>query len=273
MSTDFSYDPVTAVDEASATGETAGIFADIRETMGIPLITSIWRGLADMNGSLFTVWNAAKPIYLSGHVDKALARIVEQSGLPTPESLTPSQLAHAGINRSQLDAIRTIIDAYNRSNGMNMVALAALVSPETGEREDACPRTTPRWGEFPALMLREEIDDNTWKLVRKINAFGAPGIDAHVATLWRHLAHWPNLLSLIESTLAPRHADGSIPAAATRMVELTRREGVRLARWRSEEIVLADPVRKTIIDYVSEPTLVARMVTIGHMLARWLPRN
>ena len=41
MSADFSYDPVTAIDEATATGVTAEIFADIRQTMGIPLITSI----------------------------------------------------------------------------------------------------------------------------------------------------------------------------------------------------------------------------------------
>jgi len=273
MVADFSYDPVTAVDEASATGETAAIFADIRATMGIPLITSIWRGLADMGDALPTVWEATKPIYLSGQVDKALARVVEHSRLPTPESLTASQLANAGIDGSQLDAIRTIIDAYNRSNGMNMVALAALVSPEIGEREDACPRTTPGWGEFPALMAREAIDDNTWERVRSINAFGAPGVDAHVATLWRHLAHWPDLLSLIVSVLAPLHADGSISAAATRMVKLTRQEGVRLAPWRNEELVLAEPVRRTITDYVSEPALVARMVTIGHALAKWLPRN
>jgi hypothetical protein len=30
MNADFSYDPVTAVDEATATGATADIFADIR---------------------------------------------------------------------------------------------------------------------------------------------------------------------------------------------------------------------------------------------------
>ena len=234
MSADFSYDPVTAVDEATATGETAKIFADIRETMGIPLITSIWRGLADMNGSLPAVWNAAKPIYLSGHVDKALARVVEHSGLPAPEPLTPGQLARAGIGSSQLDAIRTIIGAYNRSNGMNMVALAALVSPETAERENACPRTTPGWDRFPALMSRQEIDDNTWELVRKINAFGAPGIDAHVATLWRHLAHWPNLLSLIDSALAPRNSDGSISAAfgGARPVARRTRKPARQQPWR-----------------------------------------
>ena len=59
MSTDFSYDPVTAVDEAAATGKTAEIFADIRATLGIPLVTSIWRGLAGMDNSLQVTWRTA----------------------------------------------------------------------------------------------------------------------------------------------------------------------------------------------------------------------
>jgi len=273
MSADFSYDPVTALDEATATGATAEIFADIRDTMGIPLITSIWRGLAGIGDSLPTVWNATKPVYLSGHPEQALGRVVEQTGLPMPEPLAPTQLACAGISNPQLSAIRTIIDAYNRSNGMNMVALAALVSPKTGKREDARPSAKPVWGAFPPLIAREALDDNTWDLIRHVNAFGAPGIDAHVATLWRHLGHWPSLLSLIYSGFAPGHADGSIAAAATRMVELARQEGARMAAWRNEDFALSEHARMTIVDYVTRPTLVARMVTIGHTLARWLPRS
>jgi hypothetical protein len=273
MTKDFSYDPVTAVDEATATGATAEIFADIRQTMGIPILTSIWRGLADMDGSLQTVWDAAKPIYLSGHPEKALARVVEQSRLPVPEPLPPNLMACAGIDAAQLAAIRTIVDAYNRSNGMNMVALAALVSEQPTGREDAIPVNEPAWPAFPALMSREAIDDNTWDLIRHVNAFGAPSIDAHVATLWRHLGHWPNLLGLIYCAFAPLHADGSIAAATDRMVELTRKEGARMAQWRKEEIALSEQSRNTLIGYVSTPAQVARMVTIGHALARWLPRR
>ena len=44
--------PVTAMAESDATGEVAEIFADIRETMEIPLITSIWRILVDIEGGL-----------------------------------------------------------------------------------------------------------------------------------------------------------------------------------------------------------------------------
>ncbi|UCH47412.1 MAG: hypothetical protein JSU95_15235 [Betaproteobacteria bacterium] len=273
MSEDFSYDPVTAVDEATATGATAKIFADIRETMGLPILTSIWRGLASMDDSLGAVWSAAKPIYLSGHPETALARVVEQSDLPVPELLPPTLLACAGIDISQLEAIRTIVDAYNRSNGMNLVALAAVVSPQADAREEACPVTTPKWGAFPALMARDAIDDDTWELIRHVNAFGAPSIDAHVATLWRHLGHWPNLLALIYCAFAPLHADGSISAATDRMIKLTRQEGARMAHWRNEDVVLSEQARNTLIGYVSTPTQVARMVTIGHAIARWLPRR
>ena len=119
---------------------------------------------------------------------------------------------------------------------MNLVALAALVSPRADEREEACPIAKPTWGAFPALMARGAIDDDTWDLIRHVNAFGAPSIDAHVATLWRHLGHWPNLLGLIYCAFAPLHADGSIAAATHRMVELTRKEGARMAQWRKEKI-------------------------------------
>ena len=64
---DFSYDPVTAISENEAKGKTAEIFEDIRNTMNIPLITSIWRGLASMDNSLEDIWLLTKPIYLSGY--------------------------------------------------------------------------------------------------------------------------------------------------------------------------------------------------------------
>ena len=89
---DFSYDPVTAIDEDKASGETAKIFSDIRNTMGIPLITSIWRGLAGMNNNLPKVWRLAKPIYKSGKPEKALFEMVEKLNLPIPKTLKDSTI-------------------------------------------------------------------------------------------------------------------------------------------------------------------------------------
>ena len=57
------------------------------------------------------------------------------------------------------------------------------------------------------------------------------------------------------------------------MVALTRQEGARLAPWRNDEIAISEQAHKTLVDYVTTPTQVVRMVTIGHALARWLPRQ
>ena len=72
MALDFSYDPVTVTDEATATGITADIFKDIRQTMNIPVVTSIWRALASWDNCLEETWNAVKPIYLSRLPDTLL---------------------------------------------------------------------------------------------------------------------------------------------------------------------------------------------------------
>ena len=72
MSSDISYDPVSAIDENEAVGLNADIFLDIRQTMKIPLVTSIWRGLADIDDSLEAVWSMAKPIYQTEKVENCL---------------------------------------------------------------------------------------------------------------------------------------------------------------------------------------------------------
>ena len=271
MSSDFSYDPVTAIDEASASGQTAAIFADIRETMGIPLVTSIWRGLAGMGDSLSQAWYLAKPIYASGLPEHALARVVARTSLPFPEPLAPTQLACAGVGQSDVEEILAILAAYNRSNGMNLVALAALITqPASGIAATALPLTAPVWPPLRPLLPREAINANTWTMIRHVNAFGATGIDAGVATLWRHLSHWPGLLALIHAAFAPLQVRGTIAVASAQVVAQSMEEGARMAHLRRAEIELSGQARETISGYVHSPTQVARMVTIGHALARWL---
>ena len=77
MNSDISYDPVSVIDEKEAIGETAKIFKDIRETMNIPLITSIWRGLAEIDDSLKKIWTIARPIYETQNPEKKLKEIIK----------------------------------------------------------------------------------------------------------------------------------------------------------------------------------------------------
>lgn len=265
------YDPVTAVDEASATGQTAAIFAEIRETMGIPLVTSIWRGLAGMEDSLPTAWSIAKPLYRTGQPEAGLARIIERVGLPVPRPLSRSQLSCVGIDDSALMEARAVIAAYNRSNGMNMVALAAMIAPSrSGAPLDESASTYPSWSNFPALKSREEIDPVVWEMVTLVNGLGSRGPDAFVATLWRHLAHWPGLLALTHTAFLPMQSSGEVKAASARMVDLAAEEGARMADLCVGMDDLSEQARSTITNYVANPAHVARMVAVGHALARWL---
>ena len=276
MTVDFAYDPVTAMDEASATGETAVLFAEIRQTMRIPLVTSIWRGLSGMGDSLRLAWAAAKPIYESDGPERALMRSVAALGLPRPESLAPTAFACVGLTESDIVSARAVIAAYNRSNGLNLMALAALIAPSATDATTApaagVVASLPNWPQLPPLLPREAIGADTWDMIRHVNAFGSSGVDAGVATLWRHLAHWPALLALIHGAFAPLQSRGLIAEANARLVALSSAEGARMAHLRLTSPALSRQACATITGYVGSPSQVVRMVTIGHALAEWLDR-
>jgi hypothetical protein len=265
------HDPVSAISESEATGETAAIFADIRQTMQIPMITSIWRTLVDIKGGLSTTWDVTKPLYETGQPAAALLKLREQAILPVPEPLVPILLTCAGVPEEDLPVIRALVDAYNRSNGMNLMALTGLVvTPSGAPSNDPVPPDPPPWPELPPLLAQANIAADTWTLLQHINRFGAAAGETGLATIWRHLAHWPGLLAVIYASLAPLQRDGTIQRSTQQVLDIAQAEGERLAHLRPEIVSMPEAARKMITNYVLNPGLVARMVTIGHGLARWL---
>ncbi len=81
MPTGPSYAAVTALEEATSARQADAVLAGIRQPVRIPLVNSIWRGLAGMVDSLSLDWAAAKPIYESGELERALTRSVATVGL------------------------------------------------------------------------------------------------------------------------------------------------------------------------------------------------
>ncbi|MEJ6649545.1 MAG: hypothetical protein QNK99_03405, partial [Burkholderiales bacterium] len=131
MALDFNYDPVTVTDEATATGITADVFRDIRQTMNIPIVTSIWRALASWDNCLEETWNAVKPIYLSRLPDTLLPELFRKTALSKPNWSLDHPTSGLDLDVQDLHNIKAIVNAYNRSNGLNLIALAAFVSPLT----------------------------------------------------------------------------------------------------------------------------------------------
>ncbi len=109
------HDPVSAIAEDEATGETAAIFADIRNTMQIPLLTSIWRILAGVEDGLSATWNAAKPIFETGHAYASFHKMKSNILLPVPEPLTadllglkPEHIMMVAAHNSDLIAAKAV---------------------------------------------------------------------------------------------------------------------------------------------------------------------
>jgi hypothetical protein len=261
--------PVTAIAESDATGEVAEIFADIRETMEIPLITSIWRILVDIEGGLRASWDAAKLLYKTGQPQAALLRIREEAVLPMPKPITVSQLTSVGVTRDDLSVIRSILAAYNRSNGLNLIALTALsVSPAGQPPNDHPPPRPPSWPPFPSLPGQALIPAETWSLLHRIHNLSAVSKEpGDLATVWRHLALWPGLLELIYAGMEPLARDGSIRHSMQQMQNLAQREGACIAHLNTVTDSKPKEARYLIASYAKE---VHHIVTMGHGVARWL---
>jgi len=264
-------DPVTAISEAEATGRTAEIFADIRDVMQIPIITSIWRVLADFDGGLEAAWAAVRPIYESGQPDTALQKLKEQARFPVPDPLPVGRLVSAGVLAEDLPAIRAIIDAYNRSNGMNLIALTALVTDlPTKPSNYSTPPSHAPWPTLRPLLAQDEIGPETWDLLQGVKLLGARDDKSSLATLWRHLAHWPGLLSAVFESYEPMQRKGTLVRASAQVSEIARAEAVCIAHFRPSRVDIPEDAWQTIVHYVDGPFRVSRMVTLGHGLAQWL---
>jgi len=191
-----------------------------------------------------------------------------------PATLRAARLADAGMDAAELRAALGIIDDYTRSNSLNVTALSGLVlSPVGPSPADSIPATAPVLPNPPELLEKSEIAPDVWMRLERVNRLGAGVNSRSVATLWRHLAHYPGLLRLINHAFAPLQSDGTIDRTIQGVFERSQAEGARLAHLRGDISAIPDPAIEMVAAYVDRPSGVARMVTIGHGLARWLRQS
>ncbi len=266
---DFSYDPVTAISEDQATGKTAEIFLDIKKTMQIPLITSIWRGLAGMNNSLEDVWILTKPIYLSGTPELALNHMLNSISFPIPTKFN-SEI----FNEKDLKHIKEIIKVYTKSNGMNLMALSAFVKSEYKPRV-AISNITPKFvkASFPRLLNKEEISNKNWEIVKKVNSLGGiKNKDNHVATLWRHLSYWPKFLDKAYENIKIFESNGDLMKTQNDVLNYLENNGINLKRQKDKYTNINISTLNTIKNYVCTTNQVIRMVVLGQIMLKWLEK-
>ena len=74
--------PVPAITEAAAIGETTAIFADIRQVLGVDVVNLIWRHLATIDGALPWAWGTLRPLYVDGSVISEATALHKALALP-----------------------------------------------------------------------------------------------------------------------------------------------------------------------------------------------
>jgi len=267
------HDTVTALSEEDATGEIANIFADIRTTMQIPMLTSIWRTLAESEADLASTWGAVRPMYATGQPEAALARLRSDAVFPEFEPVSLNELANADVSSEDLPAIKGIVGAYTRSNSLNLLTQTGLVVDRSETYSDyPAVETASVSDDTPRLLPRDEISDSVWQSILDVNSYGVNGPESGLATLYRHLAYWPGLLSLMQSRMATAQEQGAISKGATSVSKIALEEGARLAHHRDEVQLdgMSDDAMNRVAHYVDGPFTVARMVNAGTALVRWL---
>ncbi|MEM8484826.1 MAG: hypothetical protein AAF564_04720 [Bacteroidota bacterium] len=274
------HDPVSALAEEDATGNIAEIFEDIRQTMRLPLLTSIWRILAADEAALEAVWQATKPIFESGLPEEILLDL-KAGPLPIPPALVPSQLEAAGLTQRDRTSIQQILNVYNRSNSLNFLTLSALIAQPIGP---ALPATSPPAFSsantnpvntnvaLPRLPTEADLPPKLWQFLYELNKFGAAPDEPGLATVWRHLAHWPGFLAVTHAAFAPLQNQGTIADCIHSMLTFAAANAGRMSHTKNTKIQIPAAAQQTISRYITHPGLVVRMVAIGLGLSSWLDR-
>lgn len=266
-------DPVSAVTEAEATGEIAPILEDIRATLKVPVVNLIWRHLATIEGGLTWAWTAAKPIYTTGAAEAAAARLRETIELPMPEPLAPGAFRSIGMDADAVETARAVVAAYDRGNALNLMALTALVVDPSGQAptmQTPGRPTQPAQSNLPLpkILSEPDVSAETWTLVNALNTFGARPDDPVLATLYRHLAHWPGLLRLMHTGFEPLERSGAIRASIRAARDHARAEGAGLAALSPGSAARHEPAAAAITEFADH--VICRMVPIGMATGRWL---
>ena len=275
-------DPVPSIPEADATGEIAVLYADIRATLGVPVVNLIWRSLAAMPGGLAWAWEAVKPLHADGSIHGQARALRLGQRAPDVPALPRSALRSAGIDTAGEAAIRVVLDAYDRSNPLNLVSLSAMLAvlEGTASTETARPREpwtpeAPVEGDLPKLLDLDEMTYDVAQLLHDINKLGARGRSDILVSMPRHLAHWPGFLALYWTVIAPFDWDGRLRGLIDAVLADGRQRGAVLAHTLSGVAAPPEDIKDALVSTLDDfsRNAIARMIPVVSLLKRAMPRE
>jgi hypothetical protein len=272
-------DPVPAITEAAATGEIADIFADIRQVLAVDVVNLIWRHLATIPGALPWAWVTLRPLYANGTIAAEAATLRADIDLPRLPVLPSEVFSSVGLLSDDIIAIHSVLAAYDRTNAMAIIALSALLirlddkppTPDAGSSLGGNMSHAPQSAiPLPSLLNMTDLPRATAELVLALNRLGTRWPSPILASMYRHLAHWPSYLALAWALIAPLDADGRLDRSIADAAVKARARAARVStRLRASPEGLPTPAIGIAIRAAVEPftsDVLAKMVVICAVL-------
>ncbi len=216
---------IPEVPEAEATDSTAEVYSALRRTSGAALVPLIYRHLATFPGGLEWAWGVFGPFMDSGELPARAGRVVEMAVTGAPDGLQQN-VKHLRLGADALAGITRVLDLYNRTNPINIIAVKLsrfVLSGETPEPVAAAMAAPPEAQPLekipapPGIVGIEAMPPDLAALVGQLSSPGATSGDRIVPGLYRHLANWPPYLAAAAQALLPHYQAGAVAEAAARV--------------------------------------------------------
>lgn len=196
------------VDERSANGEIARIFAEVRHLWGVPYVSAIHRHLATRPGVLEWAWEAVGPAFRSGAAQEAGWRAAAGLRVPPLDPISHAALSAWGIDEAGLQSVRDVVEGFVRVAPINMMFAGLVKALFEGRSAGGATELGQSWvppKSLPAPPPMISPDELPATERAMLLAFAAPtGGTPFVPGMYRMLAHWPGLLAHLSVVLAPR---------------------------------------------------------------------
>jgi hypothetical protein len=263
------------VSEADAPESVRAIYREIRELSGVPMVALIFRHIAVYPEILEEIWTSIGPLFRAGRVQEAawnIAASMRLGKLPLPR-LEPGACDEFGPIGPDIESVKNTLDAYNRANPVNLLALLSLMARTRSDAPSVVFQADRDWRPPPAVPgpLPQMISPQTMapSLRWLINDFGfgdRSKLQPVVPSLFRHLAHWPGYLAALHVSLLPHFRNKSIAKASNDLQIAMASEAAMIAR--SLPVLKLFRTRPKLFDTVSQFSsgTIPMMTVIGHAM-------
>ncbi len=260
--------------EADAQPAIARIYSEIRTFSGAPMAALIWRHLATRPNALPEAWVALRPLFANGRLQEVAWQMADAVVVGPPVVLQDPFDAGQPLASIDRPAFVRVLDAYNRANPVNFIAVRALFHRlEAGGDDVAQPIGSRPWsppppvGVLPPMLPVSEMSPCDRGLIAALATSDKLDRSQVVPSLYRHLPHWPQLIPAIHAALIPRLRSGELEAEVSRVSRALDGEARKLALHmpRLDTLASIAGVTATLEEFSS---LIPEMVVIGLLLRR-----